>query len=151
MRKTLANEADVAEVQARMKALTGTESARFGTMSVAQMVCHLREAFRATTEERTLTPVEKFPLPPGVIKWLALRTPMQWRPGIKSVRELEPGQPGTVPADFAADRAGAIAAMEEFRAGARERVHPYFGRMCAQDWLRWGYLHADHHLRQFGR
>jgi hypothetical protein len=26
-----------------------------------------------------------------------------------------------------------------------------FGPMTEKDWMRWGYLHADHHLRQFGR
>jgi prephenate dehydrogenase len=29
--------------------------------------------------------------------------------------------------------------------------HPMFGPMSPEDWMRWGYLHADHHLRQFGR
>jgi hypothetical protein len=29
-------------------------------------------------------------------------------------------------------------------------VHPIFGPMSAAAWMRWGYLHADHHLRQFG-
>ena len=28
--------------------------------------------------------------------------------------------------------------------------HPIFGRLSASDWFRWGYLHTDHHLRQFG-
>jgi hypothetical protein len=30
------------------------------------------------------------------------------------------------------------------------KAHPLFGRMSDADWLRWAYLHADHHLRQFG-
>ena len=29
-------------------------------------------------------------------------------------------------------------------------AHPIFGRMSEAEWLRWGYLHTDHHLRQFG-
>jgi hypothetical protein len=29
--------------------------------------------------------------------------------------------------------------------------HPLFGPMSRAAWLRWGYLHLDHHLRQFGR
>jgi len=29
--------------------------------------------------------------------------------------------------------------------------HPIFGQMTRAEWLRWGYLHTDHHLRQFGR
>jgi len=28
--------------------------------------------------------------------------------------------------------------------------HPRLGRMSEREWLRWGYLHMDHHLRQFG-
>ena len=28
--------------------------------------------------------------------------------------------------------------------------HPTLGPMSRAQWLRWGYLHADHHLRQFG-
>ena len=32
----------------------------------------------------------------------------------------------------------------------RRQIHPLFGRMSEAAWLRWGYLHVDHHLRQFG-
>ncbi len=28
--------------------------------------------------------------------------------------------------------------------------HPVFGELSEWEWMRWGYLHADHHLRQFG-
>jgi hypothetical protein len=28
--------------------------------------------------------------------------------------------------------------------------HPVFGAMSDSAWRRWGYLHTDHHLRQFG-
>jgi hypothetical protein len=39
--------------------------------------------------------------------------------------------------------------LEQARAG-RCRPHPIFGRLSPAAWLRWGYLHCDHHLRQFG-
>jgi hypothetical protein len=29
-------------------------------------------------------------------------------------------------------------------------LHPIFGKMKEKPWMRWGYLHSDHHLRQFG-
>ena len=29
--------------------------------------------------------------------------------------------------------------------------HPIFLDLTQTQWMRWGYLHADHHLRQFGR
>jgi hypothetical protein len=31
-----------------------------------------------------------------------------------------------------------------------EAAHGVFGRMTLEDWQRWAYKHADHHLRQFG-
>jgi hypothetical protein len=31
------------------------------------------------------------------------------------------------------------------------RPHPMFKEMSEKDWMRWGYLHTDHHLRQFGQ
>ena len=34
--------------------------------------------------------------------------------------------------------------------GSLTRPHPVFGPMTRGAWLRWGYLHTDHHLRQFG-
>jgi hypothetical protein len=45
-----------------------------------------------------------------------------------------------------------IGKMEAVASGPRwQTSHPMFGKMSAKDWMRWGYLHADHHLRQFGR
>ena len=43
------------------------------------------------------------------------------------------------------------ALMENFtHAAIRSRRHPLWGRMSEWEWGRWGYLHTDHHLRQFG-
>ena len=28
--------------------------------------------------------------------------------------------------------------------------HPIFGPLTTSQWMRWGYLHVYHHLRQFG-
>jgi len=35
-------------------------------------------------------------------------------------------------------------------AGCETRPHPIFGWMSEASWMRWAYLHTDHHLRQFG-
>jgi hypothetical protein len=43
--------------------------------------------------------------------------------------------------------------LARFTAAERDfrwQRHPIFGVMTEQEWLRWGYLHMDHHLRQFG-
>jgi hypothetical protein len=47
-----------------------------------------------------------------------------------------------------------LAAIDKFTAIPREfqfRPHPMSKEMSERDWMRWGYLHTDHHLRQFGR
>jgi len=45
------------------------------------------------------------------------------------------------------------AAFERFTRQPLEyelQTHPIFGQMTEKEWMRWGYLHSDHHLRQFG-
>jgi hypothetical protein len=54
---------------------------------------------------------------------------------------------------FADDVAGLVALVNEFTAqapGFAWPAHPIFGALSQKGWLRWGYLHMDHHLRQFG-
>ena len=60
---------------------------------------------------------------------------------------------GTRPGDFAADVAQLEALLELITTPERTpdwQLHPIFGRMSEAAWLRWAYLHMDHHLRQFG-
>lgn len=59
----------------------------------------------------------------------------------------------TIPVEFAADVARVEALLELVTAPTRRldrTPHPIFGAMSEADWLRWAYLHAHHHLRQFG-
>ena len=55
--------------------------------------------------------------------------------------------------EFERDRAELLKLVERFcefcNAPKRPRAHPIFGEFREDEWLRWGYLHADHHLRQF--
>ena len=151
--KTLACERDAAEVFGRLRLLRQDSVARWGRMSVHQMVCHLSDGYRLLTGELTSPPAAT-PLPRPVMKWIALYVPVRWPAGIPTTPELDQTGGGTRPADFAAD----IAQLEELltkiaaeRSGRLARIdHPIFGRMSEPAWLRWAYLHADHHLRQFG-
>jgi hypothetical protein len=57
------------------------------------------------------------------------------------------------PAVFALDRERAIAglrAMGSAPPNAFSTTHGQLGAMVPRDWLRWGYRHIDHHLRQSG-
>ncbi len=149
--KTLANECDLEELQQRYASLEGADRPLFGTMTPAIAVCHVREAYCWALRGSVGTLPYNLPVPRGVLKRIALYGPTNWRTGLKTVRELEPGEPGTLPADFLADKAGLLAEMNRFRNSIDASEHAFFGPMTRADWLRWGYLHANHHLRQFGR
>jgi hypothetical protein len=144
------DEAVVVELQQRLERVTVETVRLWGRMSAAEMICHVREAYRGVLGQSTLTPLIKMPLPGPVMKWFALRTPMPWPQGVPTVRELEVGQPGMLPGDLAEDTAQAVEAMKRFRTEIAGQSHPIFGAMRRTDWLCWGYRHTDHHLRQFG-
>jgi hypothetical protein len=150
--KTLGNADDLAEIERRVGTLIATDAARWGRMQCGQMVCHTTDSFRGALGEIAADKV-KIPVPRGVMKWFALRAPMRWPKGVPTVPELDQAKGrGTQPGDFAADRACLLGEMKRFSESRGPwREHPFFGPMSQGDWMRWGYLHMDHHLRQFGR
>ena len=86
-------------------------------------------------------------------KWIALYTPLPWPQGILTRPEIDQEAGGSCPVDFGTDLAEVELLLKRIAAAhARHNwpVHPIFGRMSGSDWLRWAYLHTDHHLRQFG-
>jgi len=149
--KTLKRVAEAAEMRGRLLTLTPEDRGLWGAMSAGEMVCHVRGAFRmALGREKTL-PV-KGAMPPQILKLLALWMPMQWPHSLPTVAELERGRPAVEPGRFASDHAGLMAEFDDFVAGRENRTeHPMLGAMSPREWMRWGYLHTDHHLRQFGR
>jgi hypothetical protein len=150
--KTLAQPRDTAEILARLERLRPDSGARWGRMSAHQAVCHLADSFRFAVGER---PAHAAPglLGRTVVKALALYAPMKWPAGIATAPEVDSAREGTPPGEFASGRAELASLVGRFAARPGrldDRVHPVFGRMSESAWLRWGYLHADHHLRQFG-
>jgi hypothetical protein len=148
--KTLSRAEDVGEIRRRIGKLLPTDTARWGLMSVGEMVCHVREAYSLAMGEWSASPI-KLRLGSPVMKWMALRVPTQWPKGVPTVPELKRGV-GVAPIEYERDVAGLVASLERFVLLRENRnTHAFFGRMEPADWMRWGYLHADHHLRQFGR
>ena len=148
--KTLANNPDKLEVLGRLAALSADSARRWGKMSCHQMVVHLSDAFLCPMGEKMASSA-KPPIPRSAMKWLALYVPMRWPKGIPTRPEMEQGVGGTAPVEFSGDRERLVAVMERF--AKKDFVwaeHPIFGVMSERDWMRWGYLHCDHHLRQFG-
>jgi len=150
--RTLNQDQDKAELLRRLGLLRPDSPRRWGRMTAPQMVCHLIDSHKVALGELTVSP-DMTLFTRTVMKWIALKAPLPWPPGIGTRPEIDQVLGGgTKPADFTADVAE-IARLTERLAAERDftgRTHPIFGAMSAADWLRWGYLHMDHHLRQFG-
>ena len=150
--KTMARADHTAEIVRRVKMVRPECTRRWGRMSAHQMVCHLSDAFRLVTHQKAASPATGI-LQTTVIKWIALYVPISWPTGFATRPEMDQEIGGTRPADFAADLAELEALLETVTtppAGYEWPSHPIFGRMTEAAWLRWAYLHVDHHLRQFG-
>jgi hypothetical protein len=150
--KTLARPEDKAEILRRLKTVRPESARRFGKMSAHQAVCHLSDSFLAAMGRRPVSDASN-PLTTTVVKWIALYAPVRWSPGHRTRPEIDQQVGGTKPAEFATDVAALEALVEQVAARPRAfewSPHPIFGTMSDSDWLRWAYLHVDHHLRQFG-
>ena len=150
--KTLANANDTAALLERLQTIRPDSTRRWGRMSAHEMVCHLSDAFRMAVGGKTVSPATS-PVQRTVVKWIALYAPLRWPAGILTRPEIEQGVGGTCPGDFAADIADLERLIAAFIRTGHEIAwppHPIFGPLSAKAWLRWGYLHVDHHLRQFG-
>ena len=150
--KTLARHRDKTELLQRLRAVRPDSVSRWGRMSAPQMVCHLSDSFRMLLGQKPVCDDTGW-RQRTIVKWIALYLPVPWPAGIPTRPELDQERGGTMPGDFAADLADLEALLD--RIGTQKervdgRAHPIFGRMSAAGWLRWAYLHTDHHLRQFG-
>jgi hypothetical protein len=150
--KTMARPADKTDIVRRLKLLRPDCTRRWGRMSAHQMVCHLSDAFRMVTHQKAASPATGL-VQSTLIKWIALYLPFKWPPGVPTRPEMDQEFEGTKPGDFAADLTELESLLESVtavRTGYDWPAHPIFGRMSESAWMRWAYLHVDHHLRQFG-
>jgi hypothetical protein len=149
--KTLAHPDAAAEIGARILTLAPSDTRQWGLMTVDQIICHVREAYVYALAD---TPVDFIPLPypASVVKQFALKVPAPWPHSTRTIPQLALDAPGMATTNFEEDRNGLLASFATFCALTNHtRDHPFFGTMQHTDWMRWGYLHADHHLRQFAR
>ncbi len=149
---TLRDDSVCDSILIRVRFLEPRSRRHWGTMTAHGAICHLTDWFRASLGEKPVTPATGI-LQQTVVKWFALHSPLPWPHGIPSRPELAQGEGGTSPEEFEADRSALIRSIYDFRKAEEylsKAKHPIFGRMTYLEWQRWGYLHLDHHLRQFG-
>ena len=121
-------------------------------MTPHQMVCHLSDSFKAAMGEKYVSPSGNI-IHRTLVKWIALRAPLRWGKDFKTRPEMDQEAGGTPPVEFVTDVDELRRIMDRFTGAERGfewAPHPIFGEMSEEEWQRWGYLHVDHHLRQFG-
>jgi hypothetical protein len=145
--KSIWNAPDHRELRDRVQRLTPDNVAKWGKMSVAQMVVHLSSSLRMASGELAVAP-KRLPVRYPPFKQLAL----YWIPMPKNMPtapELMARQPGEWGTELR-DLVEQLDAVVRRGAGATAATHPAFGRMSGKHWGVLVYRHMDHHLRQFG-
>jgi hypothetical protein len=148
---TLGDAGVVEQVTARLSRLTPSTPRQWGRMTAPQMLCHLSDSLLVVLGERQ-TPSRVTFQNRHILRHLALRLPAKWPQGVATGPDVDQERGGTPPAEFQADRERLIRLTQRFRETPAGQCapHPAFGRLSRWELLRWAYLHADHHLRQFG-
>jgi hypothetical protein len=150
--KTINNQTDKNETITRLRNLRLDSDRLWGKMTAHQMVCHLTDSFKGAMGEKSVSAVDTL-MSRTMIKWIALRSPIKWPQGVKTRPEMDQENGGTKPVEFENDRRQLEQIIERFsqqQSVFDSSSHPLFGKMSRADWMRWGYRHVDHHLRQFG-
>ncbi len=148
--RTLLVPGDRQEILERLANFKPNSPRKWGRMSPNQAICHLSDSFLAVMGEMSVSPATGL-FQRTVMKWFALQAPIHWPPNISTRPELDQLLGGgTPPADFDRDRSRLRDLMERFVESKSWVPHPIFGPMSRDEWMRWGYLHMDHHFRQFG-
>jgi Protein of unknown function (DUF1569) len=152
--KSLSDRVCREEILARLARVRPDTPRRWGKMNASQMVCHLNDSFLGVMGKLPMEIPRGFSLWP-VLKYIALYAPMEWPKGVPTRPEFDQAAgAGTPPAEFESDVRSLIDTMDRFTrrpADFQFRPHPMFKEMSEAQWMRWGYLHMDHHVRQFGQ
>jgi hypothetical protein len=151
--KTLANAHDREVILTRLASLRPDSPRQWGRMTPTQAVCHLADSFRSGLGLRYASPIPASDVTRRFMRWGALHVPVPWPKGVPTRPEVDQLIGGSAPTSFEEDRRELVRLIHEFcrpSDALTRSSHPFFGKMPVSDWLRWGYLHTDHHLRQFG-
>lgn len=150
--KKLNNLKDKSEIVRRLENLAPEVKGLWGRMSAHQMICHLKDCFLMALGEKKVKSTGSI-FHKTIVKWIGLKLPLPVPKSRPTMPEVNQEIGGTRPAGFETDFAELVRLIERFadRAdGFDAAEHPILGKLSENEWARWGYLHTDHHLRQFG-
>ena len=138
------------EIISRIKRLTANAQGRWGTLTAPKMVCHLSDACMVPLHERKATVHQ------GILtNRLPRHALIFWAPWPKGKIPTVPEyylvtQPDSFTADVARLCDYTHKTADAGRNGFAFQPHPRFGDLSREQWGGLLYLHANHHLTQFG-
>lgn len=147
MPKTIFKQNDLQALDSRLARLTPASARRFGKMTPAQMICHMKDALEIAMGVAPARAKKSFMSNP-----LLRRLIIYYVPWPKGKAETLPEFLATKPADWHADleRLRALLRSASQRGPAAHWApHPAFGDLSGQDYGVLIYRHFDHHLGQF--
>jgi Protein of unknown function (DUF1569) len=145
---SILNARDRAAISSRMQSLSAASNARWGQMSVAGMMQHLRLSAEMAVGELKVESANKRAFQIFPLKHLILYV-LPFPKGAPTAPDLLPG----ASTSFDEERAALLALLERIGAGPQAGAgppHPLFGPMSCWEWGAVTYKHVDHHLKQFG-
>ena len=145
---SILNEGDRAEIDRRLRLLSASSTARWGSMDVVGMLQHLRLAARMTLGDLSVPSANKRVFQMFPLKHLILYV-FPFPKGAPTAPELKPVDA----VSFEEERAAVLELLQRIGKGHREGVgpaHPLFGPLTWREWGVATYKHTDHHLKQFG-
>jgi hypothetical protein len=149
--KTLEDPLCLEEILERLSKLSPDSKKVWGSMTPQEMLCHLADSCECVFGRGASTP-DANAFKRAILKYIALNVPIKWPHGIITRPAFDPKREGTKPTLFEQDKARALLLLKKLARVTTippEIQHPIFGVLNPLEWKRWGYLHADHHLRQF--
>lgn len=145
---TILNERDRAALDRRVRSLSVSSTARWGSMDVAGMLRHLRLATLMALGEYSVPSANKRAFQVFPLKHLILYV-LPFPKGAPTAPELK----SEAAASFEEERTALLELLERIGTGLRDGMgpdHPLFGPLSWREWGVATYKHTDHHLRQFG-
>ena len=150
MRPTLSDRAVLEELVSRLRRLAPAQPGHWGSMKPQQMALHLGDATAAVLKQRAFSAKPRGG-PAGLRRSLLLYVLPRMPRGIKT--GADPAAAAVDPAAFAEDVERAVTLLQQLASAPPHALvdrHPILGPMTRAHWMRWAFLHTDHHLRQFG-
>jgi len=145
---SILNEGERNAIVNRVRSLSASSNARWGSMDVTGMLKHLRLAALMCVGELSVPSAnkrafQKFPLKHLILYVLPFPKGAPTAPLLK----VDVGE------SFEEERAAVLELLERIGTGSREGMgpdHPLFGPLSWREWGVATYKHTDHHLKQFG-